>query len=61
MRFDLRELVLHVVGVHGPNLVPGRSTENLDDFHELINARLSREQWLSEHQFSHDTTGRPDV
>lgn len=30
---DLRELVLHVVRVHGPDLVTGRCAEYLDDLH----------------------------
>ena len=38
MRLDLREFVLHVVGVHGANLVSGRSAEDFDDLHKLINA-----------------------
>lgn len=55
MRLDLRKLVLHVVWVHGPDLIPRWSTQNLDDLHELIDSGLSREQRLSEHQLSHDT------
>lgn len=43
MRFDLWEFVLHVVGVHGTNLLASWRTQYLDDFHKLINARLSRE------------------
>ena len=33
MRLDLREFVLHVIGVHGPDLLAGGSAKNLDDFH----------------------------
>jgi hypothetical protein len=49
MRFDLRELVLHVIGIHCSYLIPGWSSQNLDDFNQLIDARLSREQWLPKH------------
>ena len=38
MRFDLRELVLHIIGVHGADLFPGGCAQDLDDFHELVNA-----------------------
>lgn len=38
MRLDLRELVLHVVGVHGPDLVPRGCAEHLDDLDELVDA-----------------------
>lgn len=33
VRLDLRELVLHVVGVHSLDLFPSRGTQNLDDLH----------------------------
>lgn len=33
MRFDLRELVLHIIGVHGADLLPSRGAQNLDDFY----------------------------
>lgn len=36
--FDLRELVLHIVGVHGSDLFPSGSTQNFDDLDELVNA-----------------------
>ena len=61
MRLDLRKLVLHVIGIHSPNLLSGRGTEHFNDFHELINARLPREQWLSKHKLCHYATRRPDV
>lgn len=38
MRLDLRELVLHVVGVHGANLLPRGRTKYLDNLHELVNS-----------------------
>ncbi len=61
MRLDLRKLVLHIIGIHSPNLLSGWSTEHFNDFHKLINARLPREQGLSKHKFSHYATRRPDV
>lgn len=38
MRLDLREFVLHVIGIHGPDLLAGGSAKNLDDFHQLVNS-----------------------
>ena len=61
VRLDLGELVLHVVGVHGADLVTGGGAEHLDDFDKLINAGLAREEWLSQHELSHDAASAPDV
>lgn len=61
MRFDLRELVLHVVGVHGSDLLASWGSKNLDDLNELVNARFTREERLSEHQFRHNATSGPDI
>lgn len=58
---DLGELVLHVVGVHGADLITGRRAQHLDDLDELVNTRLTREQGLSQHQLSHHTAGRPHI
>lgn len=33
MRLDLGELVLHVVRIHGPNLLSSRSSQDLDDLY----------------------------
>lgn len=49
------------VRVHGPDLFPGGSTENLDDLHQLIDTRLSREERLAKHQLGHHTTRRPNI
>lgn len=43
MCLDLREFVLHVVWVHRADLFTGRRPEDLDDFDQLINARLTWE------------------
>lgn len=61
MRLDLGEFVLHVVGIHGSDLITSGSTQDLDDLYKLINARFSWKQWLSKHQFRHDTASRPDI
>ena len=61
MRLDLRELVLHVVGVHRANLVSCRRAENLDDLDELVDTRFTGKQRLPKHKLSHDTTSGPDI
>lgn len=61
MRFNLRELVLHVIRVHRLDLISRRCSQNLDNFHKLINATLSWEERLTEHEFRHHTTSRPNV
>ena len=47
MRLDLREFVLHVVGVHGADLVARRRTQNLDNLDELVDTGFSWEKGLS--------------
>jgi hypothetical protein len=61
VRLDLRELVFHVVRVHGANLIPCGRTKNLDNLDKLIDTGLAREQWLSEHELCHYATGRPHI
>lgn len=61
VRLNLRELVLHVVGVHSTDLLPSRRSQNLDNLHELIYTRLAREQRLAEHQLCHNAASGPDV
>ena len=61
MRFDLRELVFHVVGVHRLDLFSGRRAKNFDDFHQLIDTTLAGEEWLAQHQLRHHTARRPYV
>lgn len=53
---DLRELMLHVVGVHSLDLFPSWCSKDLDDLNQLINSALSREQGLTQHQLCHDTS-----
>ena len=61
VRLDLGELVFHVVRIHGSDLFPSWCSQNLDDLHQLIDARLAREQRLPEHEFCHDTSSRPNI
>ena len=55
VRFDLWELVLHIIRIHGLDLLPRRCPQNLDDLHQLVDAALTREQGLTQHQLGHDT------
>ena len=57
MRLDLRKLVLHVVGVHGADLVARGRAEDLYDFDKLVDARLAGEQRLAQHELGHDAAG----
>jgi hypothetical protein len=41
MRLDLRELVFHVVGVHGADLVASGSSQDLNNLDQLVNTRLT--------------------
>lgn len=41
---DLRELVLHVVGVHGLDLLTRRGAEHLDDLDELVDTAYDSEK-----------------
>ena len=61
VRLDLRELVLHVVRVHGADLVAGRRAEHLDDLNELVDTRLAREQGLAQHELGHHAASRPHI
>jgi len=61
MWFDLREFVFHVIRIHGSYLFFGRSSEDFDDFNELIDTRFSWEQRWSSKQFRHNTSSWPDI
>ena len=56
MRLDHGEFELGVVWIHLPNLVTGRRPEHFDDLDELVNARIARENWLSEEQLGQNAT-----
>lgn len=61
VRLDLGEFVLHVVGVHGPDLLASRRTQHLDDLDQLVYTRLAGKQGLTKHQLCHDASSRPNV
>lgn len=61
MRLDLRELVLHVIRIHGLDLLTSGCAEDLDDLHKLIDTTLAGEEGLAKHQLGHDTSSRPDI
>ena len=61
VRLDLREAVLHVIGVHRLDLLPRRRAQHLDDLDQLVDARLAREKRLPEHELCHHAARRPDV
>jgi hypothetical protein len=53
--------MFHVVGVHGADLIASGSSQDLDNLDQLVNARLTGEQRLTEHELSHDTASGPDI
>jgi hypothetical protein len=61
MGLDLRELVFHVIGVHRPDLIPSRRSQDFDDFHQLIDAGFAWEERLAQHKLSHDAARGPNV
>lgn len=61
MRLDLREFMLHIVWVHGSNLISSWRPKHFDDLHQLVNARFSRKQGLAQHQLRHNASGRPYI
>lgn len=61
MRLDLWEFVLHIVGIHGPDLVSCGGSEHLDNLDKLVDAGLSWKERLTEHELGHHTAGRPNV
>lgn len=56
VRFDLRELVLHIVGVHRLDLLPRWCSQNFDDLNQLIDSALAGEEGLTQHQLGHNTS-----
>lgn len=53
--------MLHVVWVHGTNLVPSRRAQDFDDFNQLIDACLAREHWLTKYKLGDDTACGPQI
>lgn len=58
---DLRELEFRVVGVHLADLLSRRGPQDLDDLHQLVHARIAREQRRSQQELSAHAPHRPDV
>ena len=58
---DLRELEFDVIRVHASNFLLGRGAQYLDDFHQLIDTRITRKQRLAQQKLRSDTPLRPDV
>lgn len=56
MWLDLREFVLHVIGIHRPNLFASWGTQNFDDFDKLVDSGFAREEGLAQHELRHHTT-----
>ena len=50
-----------IVWVHVFNLFARGRSEDLDDLDELIDARISRENWLAQEQLGKDASRGPDV
>ena len=58
---DLRELELCVVRIHLLDLLPRRSSKNLDDLHQLVHPAVPGEDGLAQHELREDAARRPDV
>eukprot|EP00754_Rhynchopus_humris_P013920 Rhum_TRINITY_DN14356_c14_g1::Rhum_TRINITY_DN14356_c14_g1_i1::g.84606::m.84606 len=61
VRLDRRELEVGVALVHGLDLLTRGRAQHLDDLHQLVDARLSREQRLPDEQLGEDAAQRPHV
>ena len=58
---DLWESVLSVLGVHGEDLLAAWCAQDFDDFDELVDAALAREDGLTEHELGDDAAHGPHV
>lgn len=58
---DLWESIFFVVWVHGKDVLSWRSSQNFDDFNQLVDSRVTRENRLSKHEFSNNTSNRPHI
>lgn len=61
MAFDLGKLEFGVVGIHLANLFARRRAEHFDDLHQLVDARVTREDRLAEQQFGEHTASTPHI
>ena len=50
-----------VVLIHGLDLLLGRCTQDLDDFHQLVYPTFTGKERLPEHQLSHNTPCGPNI
>mmetsp|Transcript_23299 Transcript_23299/g.48727 ORF Transcript_23299/g.48727 Transcript_23299/m.48727 type:complete len:208 (+) Transcript_23299:663-1286(+) len=60
-RLDLGEFELGVVGVHGGYFLAGGRAEDLDDFDELVYARVTGEEGLAKEKLGTDAALRPNI
>lgn len=51
MALDLREFELGVVWIHLLDLIPRRCPQYFDDLNQLVDARVSGKDWLTQKQF----------
>ncbi len=61
MRLDLRKFVLHVVWIHGADLVARRSSQDFDDLDELVDTRFAGKKRLAQHELCHHAACRPHI
>lgn len=61
MRLDLRKLELRIIGIHLPDLFPGRSAEHLDYLNELVDARVAGKYRLAEQKLGQHAARAPNV
>lgn len=61
MALDLREFEFGVVWIHLLNLISSRRSQYFDDLNQLIDARVSGEDWLPQQQFGQHTARTPDI
>ena len=61
MCLNLRELELGVIGIHLANLLPRWGAQHFNNLHQLVDARIAWENWLTQQQLSQHTTGTPNI
>lgn len=59
--FDLRKLELGVIRIHFANLFSGWCTQDFDNLHQLINARVTRKYGLTKKKFGQHASSTPDI
>ena len=52
---NLREAIFFIIWIHSLNLLLAWSTQDLDNFNQLVDTTFSREDWLPKHKLSDDT------